>query len=304
MPTYNVRFYAADPASIFTTATNSTFTWTGPGSPAGRATVTDNEPGIQGQTLDDDNAGNESATATATIGNQTSTGTTVDAELVWTIRDTVTGQTFQVAQFEVENGAASGDYTLSEIPLVPGRSYQVLDYDSNPDVTAGDPAFSFIDYVSADNIVSGTAGNDTIDSAYTGDPEGDRIDNGFGTGTGGNGDVVYARGGNDTVNSGAGNDTVYGGAGNDTLNGGDGNDTIYGDSDPAAVATSEALRWNQQGGDGTNIAAGFTQDTGEMNVSVAFTNTGNNNPIYQVETSDTMYKLGSEPMNTRSSAYL
>ena len=160
------------------------------------------------------------------------------------------------------------------------------------------PAFD-----AGNDIVEGTAGDDLIDSSYTA-PDGDRVDSGSGTGPGGLNDIVYARSGNDTVNAGAGNDTIYGGAGNDTLNGGAGNDTIYGDSDPSAVSTSESLNWNAQGGDGTNIAAGFTQDTGEMNVSVAFTNTGNNNPTFQVETSDTLYKLGSEPMNTQSSAYL
>ncbi|AJE47295.1 Hint domain-containing protein [Celeribacter indicus] len=54
-------------------------------------------------------------------------------------------------------------------------------------------------------IVEGTAGNDVIDTAYTGDPDGDMID-----GTDGLDDVVYAGGGDDRVEAGAGNDVVYG----------------------------------------------------------------------------------------------
>ena len=90
-----------------------------------------------------------------------------------------------------------------------------------------------------DGIVSGTAGDDLIDIAYTGDPEGDRIDNGDAVlaGAAPDDDVVLAGDGNDTVFSGLGNDLVdagvgddfvNGGRGNDTLDGGDGNDTLIG----------------------------------------------------------------------------
>ena len=78
-----------------------------------------------------------------------------------------------------------------------------------------------------DFIVEGTAGADLIDAAYTGDPEGDRVDaldNGAGT----NNDVIDAGAGNDTVSAGLGDDLVYGWTGNDSLSGGDGNDTLFG----------------------------------------------------------------------------
>ncbi|SIT10220.1 Ca2+-binding protein, RTX toxin-related [Roseivivax lentus] len=61
-----------------------------------------------------------------------------------------------------------------------------------------------------DGIVSGTESDDSIDAAYTGDPEGDKVDNGWGTGPGGDGDLIYGLGGADTINAGAGDDTVYG----------------------------------------------------------------------------------------------
>lgn len=90
-----------------------------------------------------------------------------------------------------------------------------------------------------DGIVSGTPGDDRIDMAYAGDPDGDRIDNldAILPGTRENDDVVDAGDGNDTVMAGLGNDTVFGGAGNDVIHGGadddrlfggDGDDTLFG----------------------------------------------------------------------------
>ena len=83
---------------------------------------------------------------------------------------------------------------------------------------------------SGDGIVKGTNGNDLIGTAYTGDPEGDRIDNNDGTnGMTGNEDLVLAGAGDDIVNAGDGDDVVWGGEGRDTINGGDGNDVLMGD---------------------------------------------------------------------------
>jgi Ca2+-binding RTX toxin-like protein len=85
-----------------------------------------------------------------------------------------------------------------------------------------------------DGIVDGTAGNDSIGAAYTGDPGGDRIDNNDATGfsgTTGNDDYVRAAAGNDTVASGLGNDHVFGGTGSDSISGGSGTDTLEGDED-------------------------------------------------------------------------
>ncbi|MDT8855620.1 Hint domain-containing protein [Paracoccaceae bacterium Fryx2] len=81
-----------------------------------------------------------------------------------------------------------------------------------------------------DGIVSGTEGDDLIDLAYTGDPDGDRIDRGDAiiAGQGPDDDIVVAGGGNDTVLAGLGNDLIYGGGGNDVIHGGPGDDTIDG----------------------------------------------------------------------------
>jgi len=105
-----------------------------------------------------------------------------------------------------------------------------------------------------DYIVEGTAGNDTIDASYTGDPEGDMIDandaldgsNDDSIEGGAGFDYIYAGAGDDTVSTGAdgaivypgdGDDLIYGSdvndrvepsAGNDTMIGGLGNDLFWG----------------------------------------------------------------------------
>ncbi|MBW4973613.1 Hint domain-containing protein [Roseovarius mucosus] len=83
------------------------------------------------------------------------------------------------------------------------------------------------DLTFSDYVVEGTAGNDLIDAAYLGDPEGDRIDDTDNL-AGTNADLVTAGLGNDTVRAGAGNDTVFGSDGNDLLDGGTGNDSLDG----------------------------------------------------------------------------
>ncbi len=210
MPTYTVDFYNFNPLGAIPTGTGSTFTWTGPTVPAGTAIITDNEAGIEGLTLDDDTAGGETATADVTVGGNTSTGSTVDAETVWTVRDTVTGEVFEVIQFEVETGTAAGNYALSEVPFIDGRIYEVVAFTDDSDVTAGDPAFSIEDYEPLGAEINGTAGSDTIGATYV-DAQGDRVTSG-----------------KDTVFAGAGDDTVYGGGGSDTVFGGDGNDFLQG----------------------------------------------------------------------------
>lgn len=291
MPTYTVGLYNTNPASVFSTGVGSTFTWTGSSDTVGTATITDNEPNNQGWTLDDDNNGGETATANVTIGGNTSTGSNVDAELVWTIRDTVTGKVFEVVQLDVENGAAAGFYTLSEIPLISGRSYEVVAYDTNPNVAAGDPAFNFTNYVEADDIVNGTTGDDTITTAYT-DHDDDAVGNGA--------DVVAGGDGNDSIVTGGGSDTITGGGGSDTIEGGNGADTIYGGDNGTLPDSAEILNWEAVGNDGADLTAGFSQITGEMEVSVSFANDGNNNPTFNVESGLNVYVAPGETFNTTS----
>ncbi len=178
MAVFDVVFYDQAPNGIFSQTVGGTTTFTGSATPEGNATITDNQTGTEGTTLDDYHA-SETATADVSVGGLTSTGSPVDGVAAWTLRDTVTGEIFDIVEFDVENGGAAGAYLLSERPLVPGRSYETLTYDSLPDATQGDPAFTYIQQTGfgSDQIVSGTSGDDVIDTSYTGDPDGDLIDN-------------------------------------------------------------------------------------------------------------------------------
>ena len=81
-----------------------------------------------------------------------------------------------------------------------------------------------------DKIVSGTDGDDIIDVDYTGDPDGDKVDNNDGnpTSPSGDADLIEAGAGNDIIKSGLDNDTIIAGQGNDTIFGGAGDDSISG----------------------------------------------------------------------------
>ncbi|MEP3846266.1 MAG: Hint domain-containing protein [Paracoccaceae bacterium] len=229
-------FYTVNPSLVFSSTVGGFGNWTGASAPDGNATIFDNESGIEGQTLDDDSGGAETATADVYAPGGTSNGTTVDAEAVWTVRDTITNEIFEVVQFEVETGGAGGLYTLSEIPLVAGRSYETLDYDSDPNATAGDPVFSYLDYdydaysaysvtaPSGTGTVDGTSGNDSIESGFL-DPEGEGPTAGA--------DIIIAGAGDDTIVSDGGADTLIGGTGGDRfeIDSGFGADSLVGGDD-------------------------------------------------------------------------
>ncbi|MEP2715434.1 Hint domain-containing protein [Pseudophaeobacter sp.] len=130
-----------------------------------------------------------------------------------------------------------------------------------------------------DGIVEGTAGDDLIDTAYLGDPEGDRIDNddAINPADGPDDDLVNAGAGDDTVQAGEGDDTVHGGSGSDSLVGGEGNDVLQGDTDVPGLSdggTREVFQWDlapdPDGGDpvdpGDDLSGGFSQDTGSVTV--------------------------------------
>ncbi|MGR3759221.1 Hint domain-containing protein [Roseobacteraceae bacterium NS-SX3] len=130
-----------------------------------------------------------------------------------------------------------------------------------------------------DGIVEGGAGDDLIDTTYTGDPEGDRIDAGdaIDPSAAPDDDLVDAAGGNDTVMAGEGDDTVHGGAGADVLHGGAGDDVLEGDTTApgAGPAGREVFQWDlapdpDDGGQvdaGDSLIGGFTQNTGSVDVA-------------------------------------
>ena len=207
--------------------------------------------------------------------------------------------------------------------------------------TSGDASvISAPPFTAGNGLIEGTAGDDIIDTGYTDDPEGERPTTQADTILAGAGnDTVFAGSGDDTVSGGTGNDTIYGGGGQDTIDGeqgedqifggggddiitdtgatadviegGDGNDTIdagagddtiYGDSSVSQPVQSESLNWISQGASGANLASGFTQDTGLLNVTVTFDQFGTNTGI--VTSNSTQYVAGSDPFDTASALRL
>ncbi|GGW21874.1 hypothetical protein GCM10011452_03960 [Gemmobacter lanyuensis] len=94
-----------------------------------------------------------------------------------------------------------------------------------------------------DGYVDGTAGDDLIDLAYTGDPDGDRIDanDAILPGDTGDEDRVRAGAGNDTVLAGNGDDTVWGGTGADSISGGAGADSLMGEDGDDYIAGQRGM---------------------------------------------------------------
>ncbi|GHG80454.1 Hint domain-containing protein [Pseudodonghicola xiamenensis] len=148
---------------------------------------------------------------------------------------------------------------------------------------------------STSGIVDGDAGDNRIDLAYTGDPEGDVIDGSDAPAPGMNDDIVNAGPGNDYVEAGEGDDTVYAGSGDDEVYGQGGNDIIYGDSDGPGTDYNggrEVLQWDEapDPDDGGQIdpfdslKGGFTQNTGSVDVTFAVTGSdGNTNTALSAE---------------------
>jgi Ca2+-binding RTX toxin-like protein len=142
------------------------------------------------------------------------------------------GQTITLTSGQQVTLNADGTITVKANGVVGDENftYTVTDGLGNTDV--GYVTIHTTSTTTADGIVSGTSGNDLIDSAYLGDPDGDRVDNNDATGvqgTTGNDDLIYGGAGDDTIRSGAGNDIVDGGTGNDSIEGGAGADTLSGE---------------------------------------------------------------------------
>ena len=124
-----------------------------------------------------------------------------------------------------------------------------------------------------DGIVSGDDTDNTIDLAYTGDPEGDRVDAGDAVlaGEAPDDDIIDANCGDDTISAGAGDDDVYAGGGDDVVSGGAGDDLIYGDSTAAGEtsgsAERESFNWSEAGFVDGEAVTDFTQNTGTVKVT-------------------------------------
>ena len=175
-------------------------------------------------------------------------------------------------------GSGAPDSVTVTIPGPIASLEIILDHGSSAGSTGvvgiTDLSFDAAPVIEPDGYVDGTDGDDLIDVAYAGDPDGDKVDNhdavlddpngGNLPDAGDNDDYILAGAGNDTVFAGEGNDLVMGGTGDDTLHGGegddqlcgqDGNDTIYGD---AGNDLLEGMNGDDilYGGDGDDILSG------------------------------------------------
>ncbi|MFN4153219.1 MAG: Hint domain-containing protein [Paracoccaceae bacterium] len=164
-----------------------------------------------------------------------------------------------------------------------------------------------------DGIVSGTAGGDLIDLAYTGDPDGDMIDNNDALlpGQAPQDDIVQAYGGDDTVFAGEGNDLVFGGDGDDLIHGGPGDDTLNGDAGNDTI-------FGGDGNDRINAGPGDDQVFGGAGNDTIFGG-GGRNEIYGGDGDDLidtrtpfplpdvdypgLYPADSDPDNNRDTIY-
>ncbi len=150
-----------------------------------------------------------------------------------------------------DGGDGGDDLDVLDLRGVPSYRIEDLVQDSNGNGyngtvvyldSAGNPtgeSFTFVEIEEIleddpdpelDGTVEGTDGDDIIDVDYTGDPEGDRVDNedNIFPDRGPNDDIIEGFGGDDTITAEDGDDDVYGGDGNDRVYGGGGSDDIYG----------------------------------------------------------------------------
>ncbi|GAA6199010.1 Hint domain-containing protein [Aquicoccus sp. SU-CL01552] len=132
----------------------------------------------------------------------------------------------------------------------------------------------------SNGIVEGDGDDNRIDLAYTGDTDGDMIDNGDASlpGEVGDDDIVDAGGGDDYIEAGEGNDEIYAGSGDDEVYGQAGDDVIYGDGNaPGGVngPGRAVFQWDQAPDPddasaidvGDDLSGGFTQTTGGVDVT-------------------------------------
>jgi Ca2+-binding RTX toxin-like protein len=245
-----------------------------------------------------DTADYSAATAniTASLVSNTASGAGNDVFVANTIEnltggsgnDTLTGD----GNANILSGGAGAD------SLVGGDGNDTLAGGDGNDTLAGGTGSDTADYSAATagvtvNLAAGTAtggaGSDSLSSienvtgsdladSLTGDSAANRIEGG---------------GGADTIDAAQGSDTVFGGAGADLITAG-----------PATLGTVALdLNWSLAGPDEANLAGGFTQDTGGINVQVTYTDDGAGTE-FSVETGTTVYVAGGETFSTTSNAFL
>ncbi|MBM1218886.1 Hint domain-containing protein [Ponticoccus sp. SC2-23] len=137
----------------------------------------------------------------------------------------------------------NGDGTVTFTPVAGFTGTATITYTIEDEEGLQDTAVHTIEVIAPvlDGTVEGTDGDDVIDVLYTGDPEGDRVDNNDAIlpGDTGNDDLIHAYDGDDTVLAGDGDDEVFGMDGNDDIDTGDGNDVVYGGNGNDIIDTTD-----------------------------------------------------------------
>jgi Ca2+-binding RTX toxin-like protein len=182
----------------------------------------------------------------------------------------------EIGQGVATGGHATGD-TLSGVDGIIGSGFadSLVGFDGQG--TSAPDIFT--------NIISGGAGNDTIDgragddSLFGGDDDDSIIGqagNDFISGDAGN-DALDGGADNDTLAGGAGRDSLVGGTGNDSLDGGGDNDTLFGDAG-TDVLNGGSGEDQLFGGTGNDVLAG-----GDDNDTLSG---GENDDVLQGQTGD------------------
>lgn len=164
----------------------------------------------------------------------------------------VSGQTVTLASGETITLNGDGTLTIEADGDVGSETFTYVVEDSLGNTDVGFVTINTIADIPNDFIVEGTGGNDSIDTGYASDPEGDRIDNNDHS-DGSNADSVQGGAGNDTILSGLGNDTLDGGSGDDSLTGGAGDDRfIVGTGNDTITDFNAGTSGTISDGDATN----------------------------------------------------
>lgn len=155
-----------------------------------------------------------------------------------------------------------------------------------------------------DGIVDGTSGDDLIDTAYLGDPNGDRVDalDALLPGQVGNDDIIRAGSGNDTVFAGLGNDEIDGSAGDDVIYGGVGDDSIFGGAGDDSIFGGAGDDSTDAGDGNDTIFGGGGREVinGEAGDDLIDTRTGFQSPDIDYPG---LYPADTDPLNNRDTIY-
>ncbi|UYV39427.1 Ig-like domain-containing protein [Rhodobacteraceae bacterium D3-12] len=228
-------------------------------------------------TITDDNGATDTATVTVTVGEPNSVDAVDDTastdagdpvEVAVLANDTdPEGDGFTVTDTtDGTNGTVAIDPTSGNPVYTPEAGFTGTDtftYTITDDNGATDTATVTVtvgDATPPNYIVEGDEGDDYIDVNYTGDPDGDMIDNMDNMpGNPPQQDTVQANGGDDTVLAGEGDDDVNGGEGDDVLYGEEGDDIVIGEEGDDVLYGNEGSD-TLFGGDGNDTAFGGDDD--------------------------------------------